>query len=88
MRQVLFLTVLGLAALIVGAATAARAQGVQAGSLRGVVKNQQGAVVAGAMVVVVVNEMVPIAVRGARRHAGLAAAAGFAVAAFLATLGT
>jgi ZIP family zinc transporter len=41
---------------------------------------------AGAMLVVVVNEMVPIAVRGARRHAGLAAAAGFAVAAFLATL--
>jgi ZIP family zinc transporter len=43
-------------------------------------------VAAGAMIVVVVNEMVPIAVRGARRHAGLAAAAGFAVAAFLATL--
>jgi len=41
---------------------------------------------AGAMIVVVVNEMVPIAVRGAKRHAGLAAAAGFAVAAFLATL--
>jgi len=45
-------------------------------------------VAAGAMIVVVVNEMVPIAVRGARRHAGLAAAAGFAVAAFLATLNT
>jgi ZIP family zinc transporter len=43
-------------------------------------------IAAGAMIVVVVNEMVPIAVRGARRHAGLAAAAGFAVAAFLATL--
>jgi zinc transporter ZupT len=43
---------------------------------------------AGAMIVVVVNEMVPIAVGGARRHAGLAAAAGFAVAAFLATLNT
>jgi ZIP family zinc transporter len=43
-------------------------------------------IAAGAMVVVVVNEMVPIAVRGAGRHAGLAAAAGFAVAAFLSTL--
>ena len=42
---------------------------------------------AGAMIVVCVNEMVPIAVRGARRYAGLAAAGGFAVAAFLATLG-
>jgi hypothetical protein len=38
------------------------------------------------MVVVVVNEMVPIAVRGAGRRAGLAAAAGFAVAAFLSTI--
>jgi ZIP family zinc transporter len=45
-------------------------------------------IAAGAMIVVVVNEMVPIAVRGARRYAGLAAAAGFAVAAFLATLGS
>jgi ZIP family zinc transporter len=43
-------------------------------------------IAAGAMVVLVVNEMVPLAVRGARRHAGLAAAAGFAVAAFLSTL--
>ena len=43
-------------------------------------------IAAGAMIVVVVNEMIPIAVRGAKRHAGLAAAAGFAVAAFLATL--
>ena len=43
-------------------------------------------IAAGAMIVVVVNEMVPIAVRGAKRHAGLAAAAGFAVAAFLSTL--
>ena len=43
-------------------------------------------VAAGAMVVVCVNEMVPIAVRGAGRHAGLAAAAGFAVAAFLSTI--
>jgi ZIP family zinc transporter len=43
-------------------------------------------IAAGAMVVVVVNEMVPIAVRGAGRHAGLAAAAGFAVAAFLSTI--
>ncbi len=38
------------------------------------------------MIVVVVNEMVPIAVRGAGRRSGLAAAAGFAVAAFLTTL--
>jgi ZIP family zinc transporter len=45
-------------------------------------------IAAGAMVVVVVNEMVPIAVRGAGRHAGLAAAGGFAVAAFLSTIGT
>jgi zinc transporter, ZIP family len=43
-------------------------------------------IAAGAMIVVCVNEMVPIAVRGAGRHAGLAAAAGFAVAAFLSTL--
>jgi ZIP family zinc transporter len=43
-------------------------------------------VAAGAMVLVVVNEMVPIAVRGAGRHAGLGAAAGFAVTAFLSTL--
>jgi ZIP family zinc transporter len=43
-------------------------------------------IAAGAMIVVVVNEMVPIAVGGEKRHAGLAAAAGFAVAAFLATL--
>ena len=43
-------------------------------------------IAAGAMIVVVVNEMIPIAVRGAKRHAGLAAAAGFAVAAFLSTL--
>ena len=43
-------------------------------------------IAAGAMVVVVVNEMVPIAVRGAGRHAGLAAAAGFAVTGFLATI--
>jgi ZIP family zinc transporter len=44
------------------------------------------AVAAGAMVVVTVNEMVPLAVRGAGRHAGLAAAFGFATAAFLSTL--
>jgi ZIP family zinc transporter len=43
-------------------------------------------IAAGAMIVVVVNEMIPLAVRGAKRHAGLAAAAGFAVAAFLSTL--
>ncbi len=43
-------------------------------------------IAAGAMIVVVVNEMVPIAVRGAGRRAGLAAAAGFAVAAFLSTI--
>ena len=45
-------------------------------------------IAAGAMVVVVVNEMVPVAVRGAGRHAGLAAAGGFALAAYLATLST
>jgi ZIP family zinc transporter len=45
-------------------------------------------IAAGAMVVVCVNEMVPIEVRGAGRHAGLAAAGGFAVAAFLSTIGT
>ena len=45
-------------------------------------------IAAGAMVVVVVNEMVPLAVRGAGRRAGLAAAAGFAVAAFLSTIST
>jgi len=44
-------------------------------------------IAAGAMVVVCVNEMVPIAVRGAGRRAGLAAAAGFATAAFLSTIG-
>jgi ZIP family zinc transporter len=43
-------------------------------------------IAAGAMIVVVVNEMIPLAVRGAKRHAGLAAALGFAVAAFLSTL--
>jgi len=41
-------------------------------------------IAAGAMVVVVVNEMIPIAVRGAGRWAGLAAAGGFALSAFLA----
>jgi len=45
-------------------------------------------IAAGAMVVVCVNEMVPIAVRGAGRRAGLAAAAGFAAAAFLSTIQT
>jgi ZIP family zinc transporter len=44
------------------------------------------AVAAGAMIVVTVNEMVPLAVRGAGRRAGLAAAGGFATAAFLATV--
>jgi ZIP family zinc transporter len=44
-------------------------------------------VAAGAMIVAVVNEMIPIAVRGAGRYAGLAAAAGFALAAFLSTSG-
>jgi hypothetical protein len=39
------------------------------------------------MIVAVVNEMIPIAVRGAGRYAGLAAAAGFALAAFLSTSG-
>jgi ZIP family zinc transporter len=41
-------------------------------------------VAAGAMIVVVVNEMIPIAVRGTGRWAGLAAAGGFALSAFLA----
>jgi ZIP family zinc transporter len=45
-------------------------------------------IAAGAMIVVTVNEMIPLAVRGAGRHAGLAAAAGFALAAFLSTLST
>lgn len=44
-------------------------------------------IAAGAMIVVVVNEMIPIAVRGAGRWAGLAAAAGFALSAFLAVQG-
>ena len=35
---------------------------------------------------VTVNEMVPLAVQGAGRRAGLAAAGGFATAAFLSTL--
>ena len=39
-----------------------------------------------AMIVVTVNEMVPLAVQGAGRRAGLAAAGGFATAAFLSTL--
>jgi ZIP family zinc transporter len=43
-------------------------------------------IAAGSMIVVTVNEMIPIAVRGAGRHAGLAAAAGFALAAFLSTI--
>jgi zinc transporter, ZIP family len=43
-------------------------------------------IAAGAMIVVTVNEMVPLAVRGAGRRAGLAAAGGFALAAFLSTL--
>jgi zinc transporter, ZIP family len=43
-------------------------------------------IAAGAMIVVTVNEMIPLAVRGAGRRSGLAAAAGFAFAAFLATL--
>jgi zinc transporter, ZIP family len=43
-------------------------------------------IAAGAMIVVVVNEMVPVAVRGAGRRSGLAAAGGFAIAAFLSTL--
>ena len=44
-------------------------------------------IAAGAMIVVVVNEMIPISVRGAGRRAGLAAAAGFALSAFLSTQG-
>jgi ZIP family zinc transporter len=43
-------------------------------------------IAAGAMIVVTVNEMIPLAVTGAGRRAGLAAAAGFALAAFLTTL--
>jgi len=43
-------------------------------------------IAAGAMIVVTVNEMIPLAVKGAGRHAGLAAAGGFALAAFLSTL--
>jgi len=43
-------------------------------------------IAAGAMIVVTVNEMIPLAVRGAGRYSGLAAAGGFALAAFLATL--
>jgi ZIP family zinc transporter len=43
-------------------------------------------IAAGAMIVVTVNEMIPLAVRGAGRRSGLAAAAGFAFAAFLSTL--
>ncbi len=40
-------------------------------------------IAAGALLVVVVNEMVPIAVRGARRWAGVLAAAGFVFSAIL-----
>ena len=40
-------------------------------------------IAAGAMIVVVVNEMIPIAVRGTGRWAGLSAAAGFVLSAFL-----
>lgn len=43
-------------------------------------------IAAGAMIVVTVNEMIPLAVRGAGRRSGLAAAAGFAFAALLSTL--
>ena len=39
------------------------------------------AIAAGALLVVVVNEMIPIAVRGARRWAGVLAACGFVFAA-------
>lgn len=41
-------------------------------------------IAAGALLVVVVNEMVPIAIRGVQRHAGLVAAAGFVFSAILA----
>jgi ZIP family zinc transporter len=73
------------AIVVVGAAAGAVGYGVLDATDVDVIAVIQS-VAAGAMIVVVVNEMVPIAVRGARRHAGLAAAAGFAVAAFLATL--
>jgi zinc transporter, ZIP family len=43
-------------------------------------------IAAGAMIVVTVNEMIPLAVQGAGRRAGLVAAAGFAFAALLSTL--
>jgi ZIP family zinc transporter len=43
-------------------------------------------IAAGAMIVVTVNEMIPLAVRGAGRRAGPVAAAGFAFAALLSTL--
>jgi zinc transporter, ZIP family len=43
-------------------------------------------IAAGAMIVVTVNEMIPLAVRAAGRRAGLVAAAGFAFAALLSTL--
>lgn len=45
-------------------------------------------IAAGALIVVVVNEMVPIAVRGAGRLAGLLAAAGFVFAAGMAWIST
>ena len=41
------------------------------------------AIAAGALLVVVVNEMIPIAVRGVRRWSGVLAAAGFVVAAVM-----
>ncbi len=52
MRQLSFLKALGLAALIVGAATAVHADGAQTGTLRGIVRDRQGVPVSGATVIV------------------------------------
>lgn len=79
--------VLGRFAVIVGIGTLAGAigYGLLAPSETALIAAIQS-IAAGAMIVVTVNEMVPLAVRGAGRHAGLAAAGGFALAAFLSTL--
>ncbi|HET6960647.1 MAG TPA: TonB-dependent receptor [Vicinamibacterales bacterium] len=52
MRQLSFLKALGLAALIVSAASAADADGAQTGTLRGIVRDRQGVPVSGATVIV------------------------------------
>jgi ZIP family zinc transporter len=79
---------------VVGRFAAIVAVGALAGAIGyGLLKPSEAALIAiiqsiaaGAMIVVTVNEMVPLAVRGAWRYAGLAAAVGFAFAAFLSTL--